>query len=157
MGEYAFANCSSLEKVDFPKLSSVSNYGFYQSFNSSAIIKPTVNVSFPSVETIGRWSFATCGCLTKIDFNKLSSIDTYAFVNDSRLEALIIRTPEVCTLKSTNAFNSSGIVDANKIRGYIYVPQSLVEQYKAATNWATYADKIRAIEDYPEITGEVSR
>lgn len=40
--------------------------------------------------------------------------------------------------------------------GYIYVPQSLVDQYKAATNWATYANQIRAIEDYPEITGEVS-
>lgn len=34
-----------------------------------------------------------------------------------------------------------------------YVPTSLVETYKSATNWSTYAEQIRAIEDYPEITG----
>lgn len=37
--------------------------------------------------------------------------------------------------------------------GYIYVPAALVDSYKAATNWSTYADQIRAIEDYPDITG----
>ena len=34
-----------------------------------------------------------------------------------------------------------------------YVPTSLVDTYKSATNWSTYAEQIRAIEDYPEITG----
>lgn len=34
-----------------------------------------------------------------------------------------------------------------------YVPTSLVETYKSATNWSAYAEQIRAIEDYPEITG----
>jgi hypothetical protein len=29
--------------------------------------------------------------------------------------------------------------------GSIYVPSSLVASYKAATNWAAYADRIRAI------------
>jgi hypothetical protein len=37
--------------------------------------------------------------------------------------------------------------------GYIYVPATLVDTYKAGTNWSTHADQIRAIEDYPEITG----
>ena len=37
--------------------------------------------------------------------------------------------------------------------GYIYVPAAMVDAYKAATNWAKYADQIRAIEDYPAITG----
>jgi hypothetical protein len=36
--------------------------------------------------------------------------------------------------------------------GYIYVPSALVETYKTASNWVTYAAQIRAIEDYPEIT-----
>ena len=34
-----------------------------------------------------------------------------------------------------------------------YVPTLLVEAYKSATNWSTYAERILAIEDYPEITG----
>lgn len=33
-----------------------------------------------------------------------------------------------------------------------YVPSALVEEYKSAPNWSTYAEQIRAIEDYPEIT-----
>lgn len=33
--------------------------------------------------------------------------------------------------------------------GYIYVPFTLVEAYKAADNWSTFANQIRAIEDYP--------
>jgi hypothetical protein len=37
--------------------------------------------------------------------------------------------------------------------GYIYVPSALVDQYKAATNWSTYASQIRAIEDYPDVCG----
>ena len=37
--------------------------------------------------------------------------------------------------------------------GYVYVPSALVNSYKSATNWSTYADQIRAIEDYPDITG----
>jgi len=35
--------------------------------------------------------------------------------------------------------------------GYIYVPKELIEDYKKATNWTTYANHFRAIEDYPEI------
>ena len=37
--------------------------------------------------------------------------------------------------------------------GFVYVPAESVDTYKSATNWSTYAEQIRAIEDYPEITG----
>lgn len=33
----------------------------------------------------------------------------------------------------------------------IYVPSSLVDSYKTATNWAELSDKILAIEDHPDI------
>jgi hypothetical protein len=50
----------------------------------------------------------------------------------------------------TNIFASTPIASGT---GYIYVPAALVDSYKGATNWSTYAAQIRAIEDYPEITG----
>ena len=53
-------------------------------------------------------------------------------------------------LDNTNTFNSTPIASGT---GYIYVPAALVDNYKAATNWSTYANQIRAIEDYPEICG----
>jgi hypothetical protein len=63
---------------------------------------------------------------------------------------LIIRSPNVATLENTNVFNSTPIKSGT---GYIYVPRSRVDSYKAASNWSTYAAQIRAIEDYPDITG----
>lgn len=42
--------------------------------------------------------------------------------------------------------------------GYIYVPRTLVDSYKAATNWSTYADQFRALEDYTvdgTVTGDL--
>ena len=36
--------------------------------------------------------------------------------------------------------------------GYIYVPSSLVNTYKTATNWSTFADQIVSIDEYPKIT-----
>ena len=57
------------------------------------------------------------------------------------------------TLSASNAFGNSAIA---KGTGYIYVPYALLEQYKVATNWATYANQFRAIEDYPEICGDAA-
>ena len=48
--------------------------------------------------------------------------------------------------------------------GYIYVPKALLsdddatKDYRRATNWSTYADQFRALEDYTvdgTITGEL--
>ena len=54
-------------------------------------------------------------------------------------------------LVNKNALQNTMIANGT---GYIYVPAELVETYKTTSNWETYADQIRAIEDYPEITEE---
>ena len=59
----------------------------------------------------------------------------------------------MCKLASVNAFSDTPIANGT---GFVYVPLSLIEDYKTATNWATYAAQFRAIEDYPEICGGVS-
>ena len=53
-------------------------------------------------------------------------------------------------LEKTSAFKDTPIESGT---GYVYVPSALVDSYKSATNWSTYADQIRAIENYPDITG----
>ena len=82
------------------------------------------------------------------------------------LRALILAgTEAVCSLSNTNSFTDTPIagwqpsytVNNNakyKVDdGYIYVPKSLIEDYKVAPNWATYAHKFRAIEDYGGLEG----
>ena len=84
------------------------------------------------------------------------SIGSYAFRYDEELKSLILRNPNaVCTLSNKNAFNNSSILNGT---GYIYVPSALIEQYKVATNWSTYASQFRALESYTvdgTITGEL--
>ena len=69
-----------------------------------------------------------------------------AFAYCEAMESLILRkTSAICTLANTSVFRSTPIADGT---GYIYVPAALVDSYKAATNWSTYADQFRALEDY---------
>ena len=103
-----------------------------------------------TVTSIGLRSFAFCSALTKADFSAAKNIAASAFYDCSKLTALILRSETMCTLAHTNAFTGTPIASTT---GYIYVPAALVDSYKAATNWKSFSSKIRAIEDYPEITG----
>lgn len=96
----------------------------------------------------GYSPFTNCTKLKKLDFHKLESFSAYSVIGCTNLETLIIRTPSVC------GFNT--ILQNSKIAGgtgYIYVPAALVDEYKVANSWSTYADQFRAIEDYPDICG----
>ena len=90
--------------------------------------------------------------LIKVILPKVTTFQSYAFYNCSKLATIIIETNSVATLKNVNVFTNTPI--ANGI-GYIYVPANLVESYKTASNWSTYADQIRAIEDYPDILNSI--
>ena len=107
-------------------------------------------VDFPAATSIGRYAFEGCTALTKADFRAVTSIDDQAFYWCSKLTTLILRSETMATLISTKTFTDTAI---KKGTGYIYVPSALVDSYKAATNWSTFANQIRAIEDYPDITG----
>ena len=95
-------------------------------------------------------SFMSCSNLAKIDFDVLEEMKDADFYQCFALSAVIIRSPVVCTMSDSNAFELTPIASGT---GYIYVPAALVDSYKAATNWSVYADQIRAIEDYPDICG----
>lgn len=80
-------------------------------------------------------------------------IHTRAFENCNALETVILASDTQVSLAQTGSFKNTPIANGT---GYIYVPSALVDSYKSATNWSTFASQIRAIEDYPEICGEVS-
>ena len=148
IGDSAFRNCSNLTTVDFPVATSIKPSAFYSCSNLTT-------VDFPVATSIGSYAFYSCRSLTTADFPVVTSIGTYAFNSCRVLKSLLLRGNNVCTLSSTNAFNSTPIKSGT---GYIYVPSALIEQYKAATNWSTYSAQFRALEDYTvdgTITGEL--
>ena len=108
------------------------------------------SVVLPAVTTTDGNSMVGCSALTKADFSNLQNIRYSTFYSNKKLVTLIIRTQVVAKLENTSAFKDTPIVSGT---GYVYVPSVLVNSYKSATNWSTYADQIRAIEDYPDITG----
>lgn len=166
VNDYKFHGCKSLTTVDFPVATSIKQQAFYSCTNLTTVNFPVVTkvgnnmfenckkltvIDFPAATSIGAASFRYCSSLTTADFPAVGSINNVAFFECSKFTALILRkTDTVCTLSNTNAFTSTPIASGT---GYIYVPSALVDSYKAATNWSTFADQIRAIEDYPDITG----
>lgn len=174
IGDYAFAQCKALTEVDVPNVTSLGNTAFSECDALRNVKLP----SLTTIDTRSATSqFKLCPSLESIDMPKLTTvsygmlngssgvlpaydrpnklkvldlrsctyIDQFAFQLSCRLTAVILRANQVVTLVNTNALKDTPITNSN---GYIYVPSALVDSYKAATNWSTYADKIRAIEDY---------
>ena len=83
--------------------------------------------------------------LKELDFPLVTSIAGNAFALCKSLTTVILRKNSVCELTGTGAFTDTPI---GKGTGYIYVPSALVDSYKTATNWSTYADQFRALESY---------
>ena len=108
------------------------------------------SVVLPAVQITNANAMLGCSALTKADFSNLQHIEHSTFYGDKKFVTLIIRTQAVAKLDATSAFKDTRIAAGT---GYVYVPSALVDSYKAATNWSTYANQIRAIEDYPDITG----
>ena len=107
----------------------------------ASIIDKSISGSFSSeVFKIGDYAFNDCSSLTEVSFSNATSIGYSAFSSCSSLTTIYVGTniSTVCTLYSTSAFdNCTSLTN-------IYVPASLVDSYKAATNWSSYASKIKA-------------
>lgn len=161
-----FANCTALTKAYMPKCVRLQKQMFNGDVSLTDLtisdsisvldgtcLKGTAITEFvyPTVTQMYNNVFENCPNLTKVDINNSGwKVEGAACKNAASLETFIMRSAKLISLLGTGAFAGTPIESGT---GYIYVPSALVEDYKVATNWATYADQIRAIEDYPEITG----
>ena len=172
IGYYAFARCTSLKNVTMPdSIEEIRSYGFFGCAALNSIELPDsirniadyafanchtlTSINMPaSLETLVTCSFLGCYALKRVTFGAqtLVSIAANAFANCASLDTVIIRYNGVVTLAAANALGNTAVAKSN---GFIYVPAALVDSYKAASNWSTYAAQFRAIEDYPDICGEV--
>ena len=175
--EYCFASCSKLISVNLPSVEEicVGSFSSCSSLVSIRLPKATKMIYKTSLEPVFSCStledlyipmvdqlYANCckNCykLTHLDLFVAKRFGSKAFGNNYSFKALILRKEDsLCTLDNADAFdkcyhfhgtvnatyNPDGLKD-----GYIYVPRALIEDYKVATNWTTFADQFRALEDY---------
>ena len=152
-----FKNCTGLKNV--PNMLKLKQVGDMSLQGCTGL----TTLSFPETTTLGQLAFKGCTSLVFVDVGpKLNNHYTVGGVRNGVFEGctslvtVILRPKTLQTLNNIDAFTNTPIAAGE---GYVYVPKVLsdgsdgVAAYRAATNWTVYADQIRAIEDYPEITG----
>lgn len=124
--ENAFDGCTGLEEID------LSN----------------VDVS---LATTFAYMFQSCRSLKYINLSGWINADTHyttrMFSGCTSLEALVIDGESVFNLSAGSGLSTSGI---GRGTGYVYVPDALVDSYKAASYWSTYANQIRPLSELPD-------
>ena len=139
VGNYNFYNCLCLRSIDLPNATEIGTYFGYSCLN-------LMSVKLPKASALNNYSFQSSSGIQIVDLPMAESIANYCFRYCTNLKAVVLRKIDsICTLGGSGAFAGSTIASGN---GYIYVPSTLIEDYKAATNWSKYSGKFRALESY---------
>lgn len=181
IGNYALQNWRSLQSISLPKCSTVGMYAFYYDTSLTSINAPSLTMvnerSFKNctalvefdqpladtyvsevwgVELYVQEVFCNCSVLAKVRLKPTKGIGASTFSGCKALKTLILLSESLIGLGNTNAFTNTPIASGT---GYIYVRKSLVDSFKTADKWSTYANQIRAIEDYSDdgtVNGDIN-
>lgn len=131
----AFSGTSQLETMYLPEVTEIWGYAF--AWNLEALKE----LYCPKCAVFGYQALCHSSIVT-LDIHVKTEFAGSALPG---VTALILRSTDgVSTVVNVDALGpkiSSGA-------GYIYVPASMIDAYKAATNWSNVADQFRALEDY---------
>lgn len=126
---YSFQNCSKLEEMDFTNITSLGNSSFRGTKIQYAWFP---KLSAHSGTSGGSSPFYYCSSLVAVRFDAITSIGSFTMNSSARYA--VITTSSVPTMTI-----------ANRIPKVVYVLDSLVSSYQAATNWSQHT--IRRISD----------
>lgn len=138
-GTSNFYDCISLRTVNIAPLTKVAGYVFC---NCSSL----ESIDLSNVESIGAEAFYNCSSLLEINISKVTSIKNSAFAKCTSLQRVIVNNTTPAVIE--------GSVFSNTNLCPIYVPDASVDAYKVATNWSTYADRIKPLSEYVEPSNE---
>jgi hypothetical protein len=168
-GAFQASTINEVAEGVFDNITTIGSYAF----TSATMGGGEAELIFPNVKTIGYFAFQslkvkkiTFGSLTKIPGegysfacfryctmtemdlpDTLTEIQQYGLYECRNLTTLIIRATNPPTLGS-NAFTGTPSTMPSTMT--IYVPDGSVEAYKTATNWSTYANRIKPLSEYTE-------
>lgn len=141
----SFMNSANILLFHLPKLETITESLAFNGASKSTgiIVFPMLN-TYPTNQAFGGFK----GSIIDLGEN-ITDIFSFMFYNNSNLNTLILRKKTISALNNVNAFQNSPFASGGT-GGTLYVPQSLITSYQAATNWSTilgYANNsIQAIE-----------
>ncbi len=146
--KYTLYSCPSLKHLYFPSVVSIGEHVFHT--------LGCENLILPNLKTMGTACFVNTTTLKRLIIPKCISLSDHAcsttgiYLLDAgntslipssssmpNLTILVLRRNLLTTLENRSCIQSIE---------EIYVPQDLIESYKVATNWTTYADKFKPLE-----------
>lgn len=161
IGENCFTGCRALMQVNMPNAKRIGSSAFFNCLNLELLALPSeleylygrafygcskITIkSIPSnIEIIYPEVFSGCSALTEITFEgDVTQIQSYAFAaTPNILKYAFPANTTVPTLQTRTWDN----INADCV---IYVPDALYDAWIVATNWATYASKIKKISEMP--------
>lgn len=146
---YMFYNSTKLKSIDMSNFDTKNviymNSMFYQ---CKALTSVDISHFNPKSLTNVNAMFQNCIALTEVDISSIctTKINNSAlmFSGCTNLTKVIIDSPNVFPMTNVSFFTNTPIEDGT---GFVYVPDNLVETYKARTNWTTYANQIKPISE----------
>lgn len=144
IGQYSFASCKNM--TTFTATGAISTFGTYTFTGASADHKMQVReIHLPNLGTgialnlnFGSATAANaCQYLELCDIGNAKSIAANTFANCYKLQTLIMRRTSVTTCANVSAFLNTPLRGRNSLTAKIYVPEALIDSYKAASVWST--------------------
>ena len=142
IGQYSFASCENIET--FRCNGSIGTLGTYTFNGASGHIMKVREIYMPHLGGVAlnlNFGSATaanaCQSLEVCDIGSAKSIAANTFANCYKLQTLIMRRTSVTTLANVSGFLNTPLRGGSGLTATVYVPSSLIDDYKAASNWKT--------------------
>ena len=157
---YFTSDAEQLQSVDFTEFKATGLVDINRAFNSCGSLT-VLDLGGMNTSKVTNMSSMANSCRA-LKYVNLSGWTTEALTNNSsmfqfsqKLEAVVIDSPSLFRLTRANAFNGTPISGNYATKGYVYVPDDLVDEYKSATNWTTYANQIKPLSELPQEVKDV--
>ena len=165
IGTNVFERCTSLSSIVLPEgLTAIGQSAFVRCSALSLVI------DLPNLTALGKDTFSLANVTRVENLGKISSIEDAASGNygmfKDNVNLTYVNLPDTLTRIGNNAFYGCSSLQYIRIEattpptlpntysipstiGAIYVPDESVEAYQSATNWSSYASKIKGISEMP--------
>lgn len=141
IGTMAFAYCSALTEIDISTCTYIGQDAFAGCIN-------LLSVQLTECRYLGWGVFEECKKLSEAVFYNCDTIDDGAFYGCNSLWNVYLYMSSVPTLGGSSVFTNTPITGYGTSFGHygsIYVPESLIEEYRNAPYWGTYSNRFVAI------------